>query len=82
LTDHRDVDSPDTRVVESLGELAVNNLDPTDVNDEVTASQLGSLTLQMVRGVVPAFPGRVTTDLEDQIEEAMEEEAQRIVDGN
>jgi antitoxin PrlF len=36
-------------------------------------------TLKSVRGVVPALPGRTTTDFEDQIEDAMEEEADRIV---
>lgn len=38
------------------------------------------LTLQELRGIVPAIPGRITTDFEDQIEDAMEEEAARIVD--
>lgn len=38
-----------------------------------------TLTLQAVRGIVPALPGRETIDFEDQIEEAMEEEAERIV---
>jgi hypothetical protein len=37
------------------------------------------LTLKSLRGVVPALPGKVTIDFEDQIEEAMEEEAERIV---
>jgi len=36
-------------------------------------------SLQAVRGVVPALPGRMTSDFDDQIEDAMEEEAQRIV---
>ena len=36
-------------------------------------------SLAAVRGVVPPLPGRETVDFEDQIEEAMEEEAARIV---
>jgi hypothetical protein len=39
-----------------------------------------ALTLQALRGIVPAIPGRTSTDFEDQIEEAMEEEAARIID--
>ena len=35
--------------------------------------------LESVFGSVPALPGRETIDFEDQIEEAMEEEAARIV---
>jgi bifunctional DNA-binding transcriptional regulator/antitoxin component of YhaV-PrlF toxin-antitoxin module len=35
--------------------------------------------LEGVLGSVPALPGRETIDFEDQIEEAMEEEAERIV---
>jgi hypothetical protein len=38
------------------------------------------LTLHSVRGIVPAIPGRVSSDFEDEIEEAMEEEAARIID--
>jgi hypothetical protein len=41
----------------------------------------GGLTLQALRGIVPAIPGRISSDFEDQIEEAMEEEATRIVAG-
>jgi len=37
------------------------------------------LTLQALRAIVPALPGRETSDFEAQIEEAMEEEADRIV---
>jgi AbrB family looped-hinge helix DNA binding protein len=37
------------------------------------------LTVRNLRGVVPALPGRATADFEDQIEEAMEDEAARIV---
>jgi antitoxin PrlF len=36
-------------------------------------------TLRSVRGVVPPLRGRSTTDFEDQIVDAMEEEAARIV---
>lgn len=36
-------------------------------------------TLESVFGSVPALPGQETDDFEDQIEEAMEEEAERIV---
>lgn len=39
------------------------------------------LTLAAVRGVVPALPGRETVDFEDQIQDAIEEEAERIVAG-
>ena len=38
-------------------------------------------SLRDLRGIVPALPGRVTTDFEDQIEEAMEERAAQIVRG-
>jgi AbrB family looped-hinge helix DNA binding protein len=37
------------------------------------------LTWESVRGIVPPLPGRTTIDFDDQIEEAMEEEANRIV---
>jgi bifunctional DNA-binding transcriptional regulator/antitoxin component of YhaV-PrlF toxin-antitoxin module len=37
------------------------------------------LTVQALRCIVPALPGRETAELEDQIEDAMEEEADRIV---
>ena len=36
-------------------------------------------TLESVLGSVPALPGRETVDFDDQIAEAMEEEAARIV---
>jgi AbrB family looped-hinge helix DNA binding protein len=36
-------------------------------------------TLEAIRGIVPPLPGRETIDFEDQIEEAMEAEAERIV---
>lgn len=36
-------------------------------------------TLEAVRGIVPSLPGRETIDFEDQIEAAMEAEAERIV---
>ena len=39
------------------------------------------LTLRALRGIVPPLPGRETTDFDDQIEEAMEEEAARVVTG-
>ena len=39
-----------------------------------------ALTLRALRGIVPAIPGLVSSDFEDQIEEAMEEEAARIID--
>jgi hypothetical protein len=38
------------------------------------------LTLQALRGIVPAIPGQTSSDFEDEIEEAMEEEAARIID--
>ena len=37
------------------------------------------LTVRDLRGIVPALPGRITSDFEDLIEEAMEKEADRIV---
>jgi antitoxin PrlF len=40
-----------------------------------------TLTLQALRGIVPPLPGRESADFEDQIEQAMEEEAERIVGG-
>jgi AbrB family looped-hinge helix DNA binding protein len=42
--------------------------------------QPAKYTLRAVRGFVPAIPGRTTSDFDDQIEEAMEDEAARIVD--
>jgi AbrB family looped-hinge helix DNA binding protein len=42
--------------------------------------QPAKLTLRELRGIVPAIPGRISSDFDDQIEEAMEEEAARIVD--
>ena len=48
-------------------------------DDGRVALRPAKLTLKSLRSVVPALPGRVTTDFEDQIEEAMEEEAERIV---
>lgn len=36
-------------------------------------------TLRSIRGVVPPLSGRASIDVEDRIEEAMEEEADRIV---
>lgn len=40
-----------------------------------------ALTLHALRGIVPAIPGQISSDFEDQIEDAMEEEAARIVAG-
>jgi hypothetical protein len=39
------------------------------------------LALRDMQGIVPALPGRSSDDFEDQIEEAMEDEARRIVAG-
>jgi hypothetical protein len=39
-----------------------------------------ALTLQALRGIVPAIPGQTSSDFEDEIEEAMEQEAARIVE--
>lgn len=50
-------------------------------DDGQVALQPTKFTLQDLRGIVPALPGRVSSDFEDQIEEAMEEEADRIMDG-
>ena len=40
-----------------------------------------TLTLQALRGIVPPLPGRESPDFEDQIRDAMEEEAERIARG-
>jgi AbrB family looped-hinge helix DNA binding protein len=39
------------------------------------------LTRQALRGIVPPLPGRESPDFEDQIQDAMEEEAERIGGG-
>jgi hypothetical protein len=39
-----------------------------------------ALTLKARRGIVPAIPGQTSSDFEDEIEEAMEQEAARIVE--
>ena len=36
-------------------------------------------TLKSIRGAIPALPGREAGDFEEQIEEAMEEMAERVV---
>jgi hypothetical protein len=50
---------------------------PQDVH---VASELAKLTLRELRAIVPTIPGRIASDFEDQIDEAMEEEAARIVE--
>ncbi|MBA2597350.1 MAG: type II toxin-antitoxin system PrlF family antitoxin [Chloroflexota bacterium] len=62
---HLGVGTPDkiTFVLEDNGSVA---LQPT------------KFTIRQLRGIVPALSGRTTSDFEDQIEEAMEEEAARI----
>jgi len=54
---------------------------PGIANEGPTAPRPVKLTLRDLHGIVPAIPGRDTGDFEDQIEEAMEEEAARIVAG-
>ena len=49
-------------------------------DDGHVALQPSRFTLRELQGIVPAIPGRSTTDFEDQIEEAMEEEAARVVE--
>lgn len=49
-------------------------------DDGDVALRSSPLSLQDVRGIVPALPGRITSDFDDQIEEAMEDEATRILD--
>lgn len=49
-------------------------------DDGRVALQPAKFTLRELRGIVPAIPGRTTTDFDDQIEEAMEDEAARIVE--
>jgi hypothetical protein len=39
-----------------------------------------ALTVHALRGIVPAIPGQTSGDFENQIEDAMEEEAARIID--
>jgi antitoxin PrlF len=64
---HLGVGTPDkiTFVVEDDGHVV---LQPT------------KFTLHELRGIVPAIPGRTTSDFDDQIEEAMEDEAARVVE--
>jgi antitoxin PrlF len=64
---HLGVGTPDriTFVVEEDGHVAL---------------QPAKFTLRELKGIVPAIPGRTTSDFDDQIEEAMEDEAARIVD--
>jgi len=50
-------------------------------DDGQVALRPAKLTLRELRGIVPAIPGRHSNDFEDQIEEAMEDEAARIVSG-
>ncbi len=40
-----------------------------------------ALTIHALRGIVPAIPRQTSSDFEDEIEEAMEEEVARIVAG-
>lgn len=48
-------------------------------DDGDVALRAATLTVRDLQGIVPALPGRITSDFEDQIEEAMEDEAARIV---
>lgn len=48
-------------------------------DDGDVALRVAPLTVRDLKGIVPALPGRTTTDFDDQIEDAMEEEAERIV---
>jgi bifunctional DNA-binding transcriptional regulator/antitoxin component of YhaV-PrlF toxin-antitoxin module len=47
--------------------------------DGRVALHRSKLTVDALCGIVPALPGRSTADFEDQIEEAKEEAAARIV---
>jgi antitoxin PrlF len=49
-------------------------------DDGHVALQPAKFTVRALKGIVSAIPGRTTTDFDDQIEEAMEDEAARIVD--
>jgi antitoxin PrlF len=64
---HLGVGTPDriTFVVEEDGRVAL---------------QPAKFTLRELKGIVPAIPGQTTSDFDDQIEEAMEDEAARVVD--
>ena len=48
-------------------------------DDGHVALQPAKFTIRDLKGIVPAIPGRTTSDFEDQIEDAMEDEAARIV---
>lgn len=49
------------------------------IEDDEVRLKSERFTLESVFGSVPALAGRESNDFEDQIEEAMEEEAERIV---
>jgi len=49
-------------------------------DDGHVALKPAKFTVRALKGIVPAIPGRHTSDFDDQIEEAMEDEAARIVD--
>lgn len=49
-------------------------------DDQSAGRKNQNLSMRDLRGIVPAIPGRTTSDFEDQIEEALEEVAERIVD--
>ncbi len=49
------------------------------IEDDEVRLRPERFTLESVFGSVPALSGRESDDFEDQIEEAMEEEAKRIV---
>ncbi len=48
------------------------------INDRIVLRST-SFTVQSLRGIVPALPNRQTIDFDDVIEEAMADEADRIV---
>ena len=50
------------------------------VDNGTVRLQPARLTLQDLYGFVPALPGRETEDFEDLIDEAMQDEADRVIE--
>lgn len=68
-----------TAVREHLGVGVPDKITFVLKDDGDVALRAATLTVRDLKGIIPAIPGRTTSDFEDQIEEAMEEEAARIV---
>lgn len=79
IREHLGVDAADD-VVFVIGEKGKVELRPVRPSLAQVRGVVPTLqALEAVFGSVPALPGRETTDFEDQIRDAMEEEAERIV---